>query len=175
MTLPAKIRDGLRTQLWSEADSCDWFLMVAPEKSRQYDDWVVREDVGGLLSRYMDPREVRVYLKDTVIKEYAIQRMQSHERAFRVLGLAPDSRVVEEYRKPHGRRLEDGRIVCWGPASNWKAIVMAVFERSRLQGLSPYAVVLVGATGRFKSATTRGLVEDAAGRLGIGCVAWLDS
>jgi len=175
MTLPARVREDLRTQLWHEADSCDWLLMAAPQKSRQYDDWVVREDVGGVLSHYMDPREVRVYLKDTVIKEYALQRMQSQEQAFRILGLSSDLGVVEEYRKPHGRRLDDGRVVCWGPASNWKAIVMAVFERSRVKGLRSYAVVLTGATGRFKSAAARGLVEDAAGRLGIERVAWLDS
>jgi len=175
MTLPAAVRDAIRQKLWAEADCCDWLRMAAPDKSRQYDDWVIREDVGGALSRYMDPREIRVYLKDSVIKEYAIRRSHSHQRAFRVLGIDHGTRVDEEYLKPHGRRLAGGRVVCWGPASNWKAILMAAFERARSPGLSAQAVVLVGATGRFKSAAVREVVEDAASRLGIERVAWLDS
>ena len=174
MTIPADIRDSVREQLWSEADSIGWLDLSAPDKSRKYDDWVVREDVGGILARHMDARQVRVYLKDTVMKSYTLRRMESHERPFRVLGIRCDARVAEEYVKPHGRRLDDGRLVCWGSASNWKAVLMATFERCRAGHYASVGVVLTGASGRYQVAQFRELVEEAAERLNVGRVAWLE-
>ncbi|MBN1459474.1 MAG: hypothetical protein JXA57_08050 [Armatimonadetes bacterium] len=174
MSLPRDLRDRLRRQLWDEADELRWMRLSSRDKSGHYDDWVVREDIGGQLSRHMDPREIRVYLKDSVLKPYAAQRMESEERPFRVLGLAPDVSVVDVYTKPHGRRLSDGRIICWGPAANWKAILMALHERAFSAGLLPYAAVLHSAQGRFMSTDTRAIVDAAAERLGIERVIWLE-
>lgn len=174
MSIPDDIRGNLRAQLWAEADTIGWSDLSGSDKSRRYDDWVVREDVGGVLGRYMDARAVRVYIKDTVMKSYASQQSESHERPFRVLGVEPEAEVVEDYVKPHGRRLADGRIVSWGKASNWKAILMAQFERCRNGDYTSGGVVLSGACGRYQSAAFRALVEDAAGRLATGRVAWLE-
>lgn len=174
MSLPPDLRDRIRQQLWGEADDLDWTRLSSRDKSGHYDDWVVREDIGGQLSRHMDPREVRVYLKDSVLKPYTTQRMESEERPFRVLGLGADISVVELYTKPHGRRLSDGRIVCWGPAANWKAILMALHERAFSEGLSPYAAVMHSAQGRFMSTDMRVIVDAAAQRLGIERVIWLE-
>lgn len=174
MSVPKKIRDAVRELLWAEADAIGWLDLSAPDKSRRYDDWVVREDVGGTLGRYLDPRQVRVYLKDTVMKDYSLLRMQSHDRPFRVLGIEAEAAVAKEYVKPHGRLLADGRVVCWGSASNWKAVLMAQFERSRPACCVPTGVVLTGASGRYLSADFRCVVEEAARLLRVGRVVWLE-
>jgi hypothetical protein len=174
VSIPDGVRENLRVQLWAEADTIGWSSLSGPDKSRRYDDWVVREDVGGKLGQYMDARAVRVYLKDTVMKSYTLRRLESHERPFRVLGVEPEAEVIEEYVKPHGCRMADGRIISWGSASNWKAIVMAQFERCRHSGCTSGGIVLFGASGRYQSASFRSLVEDAAGRLGTERVAWLE-
>lgn len=174
MSLPSDLRDRIRQELWEEADELDWMRLSSRDKSGHYDDWVVREDIGGRLSRHMDPREVRVYLKDSVLKPYAAHQMESEERPFRVLGLPSDTAVVQRYEKPHGRRLSDGRVICWGRAANWKAILMALHERSFSEGLSPWAAVLHSSQGRFMSADKRALVDAAAERLGIERLIWLE-
>jgi hypothetical protein len=174
VSIPDNVRESLRDQLWAEADTIGWSTLSGPDKSRRYDDWVVREDVGGKLGRHMDARAVRVYLKDTVMKGYALRRLESHERPFRVLGVELEAEVVEDYVKPHGRRLADGRIISWGSASNWKAILMAQFERCRHRNCTSGGIVLSGASGRYQSAAFRALVEDAAGLLGTGRIAWLE-
>ena len=174
MSIPQGTRKRIREQLWAEADSLGWIQLSGPDKSRQYDDWVVREDIGGALSRHMDARQVRVYLKDSVMKPYAHHHMESPERPFRVLGLDSAIAVAEEYTKPHGRRLADNRVVCWGPASNWKAVIMAAFERSHLATANAHAVVLFRAQGRYRSDSLRALIEEASARLGIERVVWLE-
>jgi len=175
MKVPGGVSKAVGEKLWAEAAAMTWSHMSAQAKARQYEDWASREDIGGVLARHMDSREIRVYLKDTLMKGYTRQAMMSHERPFRVLGLPPESKVVETYIKPHGRRLNDDRILCWGPASNWKAVVLSVYERAKAQnGLIPFAAILTDASGHFQDSAFRDLVQDAARRLGVERVVWLE-
>ncbi len=83
---------------------------------------------------------------------------------------------MEVYEKPHGQRLADGRVICWGKAEDWKAILMALHERTySRRGIKPFGVVLSQASGRFQDSHTRSLVEDAARKIGIEKVVWLDT
>jgi hypothetical protein len=173
--VPSEVSKAVAQIVWAEASQLDWPHMSPQSKARQYEDWASREDVGGVLARHMDSREVRVYVKDTLMKTYSRQTLASHERPFRVLGLGSEAETAESYVKPHGRRIVDGRILCWGPASNWKAVVVSVYERSGAEdGLVPFGAVLTRATGRFRDDRFRKLVEDVATRLGIERVIWLD-
>lgn len=176
MSVPGSASQQLSALLWAEADAIGWLHMSNHDKALKYDDWVKRPDVGGVLSLHIDPRQVRVYLKDTLLKAYSRQRQGDPVRPFRVLGLSDSCSVAEEYEKPHGRRLTDGRVVCWGTADNWKAVVMACFERASLApDAVPYAVVLSGASGRLLTSEVREIAEKAAGQLGIGRVHWLST
>lgn len=175
MSIPDSLRLELRKRLWSIADQIGWFSLSAGEKAKQYEIWTRDPEIGGTLARYMDPGQIRVYLKDTLLKDYGRTRLSDLERPLRVLDLPNDVNIAETYIKPHGRRLADGRVFCWGRADGWKTILMAVHERAfRAGGGSPYAAILMFSSGRYRQGDSRSVVEDASEKLGIEKTIWLD-
>lgn len=174
MRIPADVREGLREKLWSLGDQLDWSRLEWYEKSSLYESWTRDPTIGGHLAHFMDPNKVRVYLKDTVMKAYTRTRQANPANAFRALGLEASCSVVEEYERPHGRRLADGRVIAWGSAEDWKLILMAVHERSfGLSEVRPHACVLLSSVGKFSQPSVRSMVEGAATKLGIERLAWL--
>ena len=102
-------------------------------------------------------------------------RSSSHERPFRILGIASTIEISETYEKPHGRRLGDGKVICWGQADDWKAVLMGLHERAYARrDFAPHAAVLFRAVGRYHAPVVRMMIEDAATRLGIERLLWLD-
>jgi hypothetical protein len=83
--------------------------------------------------------------------------------------------VTEDYIKPHGRLLFDRRVVCWGLAKDWKAVLLAAYERAYRNLGKPYAAVLLRGVGKMAQPSERRMVEDLAGRLGIEKVVWLEA
>ena len=174
MTVPRVVRDSVRQHLWEIADRNSWETLPIPSKSTYYESWAKDPRIGGLLERFIDRRRVRTYLKDTIMKAYGRARMADDSLPLRVLNIGREITVEEAFDKPHGRRLSDGRIICWGRADEWKNILMAVHERSHLTSGCPYAAVLIGATGRFQQVDVRSTIEDAADKLGIRQLVWLE-
>lgn len=175
MSVPDQIREELKTRLWREADTIGWSYLPRPAKSRYYDNWAKDPAIGGVIERYVDRRQIRHYLKDTILKRYSAARKADADRPLRVLGIPADAVVVEEYEKPHGRRLEDGTVVAWGRAREWKALLTGLHERAfAAPEFRPHGVVLFQATGRFADARVRNMVEDAATKLGVPRVIWLE-
>jgi hypothetical protein len=173
MSVPAQIREEMRAQLWNEADRLNWVALSASDKSRYYTIWTETEDLGGQLGQYIDPRKVRVYIKDTLLKAYARESSARHDLAFRVLGIPPDTLTVETYIKPHGRLLVDQRHIAWSRANEWKVTLMALHERAFPNGI-PFGVVLTKAGAKYSHQQDRAVVESAAKKLGIQRVVWLD-
>ena len=173
--IPEDIRDGLREKLWGTADDLGWASLNDSERSRWYEKWTKDPAIGGQLAHFMDPRKVRVYIKDSLIKPYERARLLASEaEIWRALDLDPPTSTAQNFIKPHGCRLEDGRVICWGKSRDWKLILMAIFERGRTSHEGrPFGVVLLE-TGKTSNEGTRNLVRDAARRLGIECVAWLE-
>ena len=123
----------------------------------------------------MDPRKVRVYIKDTLLKSYTRERMADPSAAFRVLGIPEEAACSETFIKPNGRRLPDGRIVCWSFASEWKLTLLAVFERAYWNPeASAFGAVLFHAAEQFPELSTRTIVEDVARRLSISHFRWVE-
>ena len=175
MSVPDTTRTVLKEKLWQRADDLAWDTLSPTDKSHQYEAWTKDPEIGGRLGRYMGQGQVRVYIKDTLLKDYTRSRLAGHERPFRVLGIPEAAYVVETYTKPHGRRLEDGRVICWGRADDWKTILMALHERTFGNSHScPHAAVFLYSLGRFHEMHARVLVEDAATKLGVAIVIWLD-
>ena len=175
MSVPYIARTALKKKLWQRADGLGWAYLSPTDKSRHYEAWTKSPEIGGHLGRYMEQGQVRVYIKDTLLKDYTRSRLADHERPFRVLGISEGVYVVETYTKPHGRRLEDGRVICWGRADDWKTILMALYERTFGNShCYPHAVVFLNSLGRFHEIQARVLVEGAATKLGIAKVIWLD-
>lgn len=173
--IPPAIRDGLRDKLWAQCDDLGWMALPDTERARYYEQWTRDAQIGGQLAHVMDARKVRVYIKDSLVKPYVRARLSLNDiEVWRLLGLTDLDRPVQTYIKPHGRRLEDGRVIGWGRSRDWKSVLMAVFERARAQkGLSSFGVVLLE-SGKTESDRARALVREAAHRLGIEKLAWLE-
>ena len=175
MSVPDTMRAALKGRLWRRADDLGWMTLSPTDKSHHYEEWTKAPEFGGRLGRYMDPGQVRVYIKDTLLKDYTRTRLADHERPFRVLRIPKTARVAETYTKPHGKKLADGRVICWGRAEDWKTILMALHERTYCKPCSYlHASVFVYSLGKFQEMHTQKMVEDAATKLGIAIVKWLD-
>lgn len=175
MRIPEQIRDGLRDKLWHTADKLGWASLNDAERSRIYERWTTDPTIGGQLAHFMDPRKVRVYIKDSLIKPYERARLLASEaEIWSALKIAPPTNAIETFIKPHGCRLDDGRVICWGKSRDWKLVLMAVFERSCVMNDSrPFGVVLLE-TGKTSGAGMRHLVKEAATCLKIEKLAWLE-
>jgi hypothetical protein len=175
VTVPDHVREELRRVLWEKADALGWSDLSASDKTRHYEHWTQDVNVGGTLARYMDPPRVRVYLKDAVFKPYSRAKLGDWVRCARALGLESEP-VAESFIKPHGRRLSDGRVISWGPASSWKAVLMALHERTfGRDSTEPCAAVFLRAIGRYREDRARRMVEDAAAKLNVKRVVWLET
>jgi hypothetical protein len=173
MRIPNAVRTALRARVWAEAERLGWDALTNLERSQRYDVWTDDPEVGGVIERYVDKGQVRVYIKDTILKRYAQHRLGDPARVLRVLRIPADAAVAAEYRQPHGRALADGRLVAWGRAEEWRLVLMALHERAfGAPDLRPYGAVLLQAGGRFEGVSAA--AGDAARRLGIEQVVWLD-
>jgi hypothetical protein len=176
MSIPAKVRLAVRERVWSLAKEVDWPTLPDSARSRKYEEWTRDPEIGGLLGNYVDPKQVRVYIKDSVIKPYVIALRSDQARTFRALDIPHDALMAEGYLKPHGRRLEDGRVVCWGQARDWKLVLLAVWERAyENPSATPYGAVLNSATGQWAADAFRAKALDLAQRLGVRHLIWLDA
>ena len=165
----------IKKKLWKAADEIGWPTLSDQQKSSLYEEWIRDPEVGGALSRYLDPGNIRVYIKDTIMKPYGRERIKEFSPILRLLRLPEDAQSLETYIKPHGRRLMDGKVICWGLTRDWKAILFAVFERAHLANLGdPFAAVLLFPTGKYQQPAHREMVEAASAKLGIGQVVWYE-
>ncbi|MDZ4168210.1 MAG: hypothetical protein U1E26_00950 [Coriobacteriia bacterium] len=172
--VPAAIRQRIREVVWSRADAVGWIDLPAADKTRVYGDWVRDNDIGQVLVRYMDENRVRVYLKDTVLKGYTRNRTCDATRPLRIAFGDDAVSLASRFEKPHGALTTDGRQVAWGPAAEWKTILVTVFERAREVGADQSVAVLLKAGGPYRDPEVRGTVEAAAACLDIKAVHWIE-
>jgi len=174
--IPDDIRDAIREAFWVQADAIGWSSLNDSERAGTYERWTNDPELGGKLAYFMDPRKVRVYIKDSLIKPYERARLLSTQGSiFECLGLSLPANPKGIFIKPHGCVADDGRVVCWGKSRDWKLVLIAAFERAELNSeYSAFGVVLLE-TGKTSSDRSRNLVRDVASRLGIHKVVWLES
>jgi hypothetical protein len=175
MKVPDAVNRRLRDILWGEAERLGWTTMSDQQKSALYEDWLKREDVGQVLSRYLDPGSVRVYIKDTIMKPFVRYRIKDITPVLAALEIANDTPFARDYIKPHGRLFRDGRVICWGLARDWKDVLFSVVERAlRTPAGTSYAAVLLYPSGKVSQPSERGLINEASRRLGIQRLCWRD-
>lgn len=173
MNVPDEIRDKLKVELWRRADEIDWLALGSLEKSQRYENWAHETTIGGMLAHYMDVRQIRLYIKDTLLKKYPQTRLADAAKPLGLLAIPASTSVVTVFTRPHGRRLSDGRIVCWGRANDWKSVLMAAHERAfRQHGARPHGVVLLQSSMKFGTNEAREVVIDAGRKLGIETLIW---
>lgn len=176
MKVPDAAYRRIKQRLWAVADQRNWPTLSDQQKSTLYEEWLRDENVGGVLSRYLNTGSVRVYIKDTIMKPYGRERIKDFPPILKLLGLPADARVTETYIKPHGRRLADGKVICWGLARDWKAILFAAFERAFVAGPgTPFAAVIMFPTGKSQQPEYRQMIQTAAEKLGVTRLVWYDA
>lgn len=174
--LPTDIRDRIRQRIWEKADELDWSRISDVERTVWYENWTKDNEVGGVLSHFMDARKVRVYIKDSLLKPFLRSRLQDGwGRVLLAINLGEsEAPFKKSYDKPHGRQLLDGRIVCWGNSREWKSILISVFERAYQVDVGiPYAAVLME-SGRTTNDGMREMILDASKKLGLHHLAWIE-
>lgn len=175
MSLPSEVRKQVREELWALADNMGWIHMSSHDKAKIYENWSRDPRIGGRLGRYMDPRRIRTYIKNSLMGGYGRERLSDESRPLRVLGLSENAHLVEKHERPHGALLEDGRIIAWGPASSWRDILLSLHERAHgSDAIRPFGMVLFRATGAYRESQKRKMVEDAATKLGVEKAVWLE-
>lgn len=175
MKLPDSVRSSIRDLLWKRATDLGWSSLPDTDRSRYYEQWTREEAIGGKLGHYMDPRKIRVYIKDSLLKSYERTRVSSTEQdILAVLDIDPNLKVIRRYIKPHGLLFIDDKLVAWGKSRDWKLILMAVYERAVMnQGTIAFGTVLLE-SGNTLDESRRTLVRGAAAQLGIARVEWID-
>ncbi len=175
--LPKDIRDELKRRLWKAADDLGWLSLSDVSKSDHYDNWAKDPQIGGKLERFLGQREVRHYIKDGLLKIYCRERRGAElEPICRLAGVKGAISPVERFERPHGCVLEDGRVVCWGAAAQWKIVVMAIHERCfGDDDRKLFAVVFTQAAAHFGDRAPRLVAEDAAHKLGVTHIKWRDT
>jgi hypothetical protein len=72
--------------------------------------------------------------------------------------------------------LDDGRVIGWGRAAEWKTILMALHERAfPLVDARPFGAVFLEATGRYGEKEVREMVNAAAEHLKVERLIWLET
>jgi hypothetical protein len=143
-------------------------------KNTYYTNWTNDPAIGGVLSRWVGVGGVKSYLKDAVLKVYVRRSRSDHKKPLAKIGLNPSADVIKKFEKPHGVRLTDGKIVCWGRSKQWKIVLMALHERSFADLDSTlYGAVLLDSADGFGDQGARQVVENAATKLGIRKLAWV--
>lgn len=164
----------MKMVLWRQADELQWHALGPSEKSRYYTVWTESEAIGRRLSAFMDPRSVRVYIKDTLLKGYGREKLNEHQdQIFRIVRRS-EADICDSFIKPHGFRFADQSLVAWGRADDWKVILGSIFERMEGHTINDVVVVFFRSAPRFMRDDSRGLVEKAASRLGVTKVVWFD-
>lgn len=173
-SLPSDLKERLKQQLWDQADQMDWLSLTDRDRSDMYERWAVNRDIGTVLARYMDARQVRVYIKDSLMKAYIRGRMEASESlVYEVLGINKDAGVLRTFIKPHGKHLSDGRVLCWGSVRDWKLLLMSVYERSFVDKAVPFAAVFIDRKGIALEHWP--MIAEAATRLRIERVELVDA
>lgn len=171
--VPSHVRETAKRTLWADADRLQWDALTPMEKAKYYQQWT-DSDVGRSLAAHMDARAVRVFIKDTLLKDYSRHALKKHQEAvLRVCG-RPADQIAAEFIKPHGLRFQDGSQVVWGRADDWKSLLGAAFERTYGQEGGQASVIFFRAAPRYTRKSSREMVDQAALRLGIGVTHWFD-
>ncbi len=173
MNVPDDIRVSLKKRLWKIADDIDWLALGPVEKTQYYENWARDPEIGGVVSHFLDVRQIRLYIKDTLLRRYPQARLGDTRKPYRLLSICESTESSQSFTRPHGRLLTDGRVISWGRADNWKLVLMATHERAfqAKKGI-PFGVLLMQASARYGTAESRAVVTDAASKLGIQAVAW---
>lgn len=169
-----EIKKAIALKVYQKADELDWGHLTIPERQRQYENWTSDPDIGGKLAEIMPVNRVRVYLKDTVLRQYSKKHKVSIVQLIDSLNIKYDA-ITRIYEKPEGVLCDGLNLYTTTAAKDWKSALASAFERAYLMGHKRENLLIITdhIVGRFVDQEYRELIEDAASRLEISVV-WLN-
>lgn len=150
------------------ADKADWQHLTIPQRKKFYEEWTEDPQIGGLLSRVMEPHRIRVYLKDTVMKNYSRKQKPNLQNLLEGMSLE-FLEINKQFIKPEALLLDQTKLYTLTIAKEWKGAIMSAFERGyEIGSLEINTVFITDHTnGRFVDKYYRDLIDCAARKLGI--------
>jgi hypothetical protein len=160
LSFPNTVRDEVLRELYKQAELADWELMNSPQKSQQYARWIDDPAIGGRLTQFHTAEDVRVWLKDVPMKEYAraldgvgpyaeytSKRLSDISELIR-RALGDQWTVVPGTlgEKPLHCSASDGthvRYVCWGKPGTFRDLVWAAVKMAIKIGNHPMVIVSI--------------------------------
>lgn len=167
------IKEKVTRKIHKLADRHQWSRLSINARRKLYEEWTNDPEIGGALSQIIDANRVRVYLKDTVMKNYARTRRPELANLLNTLSI-PCGSVTKKYSKPSALLCDGSSLYTLTVAKEWKTSLMSAFERASEEGDMVRNTVFISehTVGRFVDASYRALIEAAARRLDIEVV-WL--
>ncbi|MGW5703487.1 hypothetical protein [Amycolatopsis japonica] len=160
--VPKEVRDAVIEEIYRQVEQVDWEDLSDRDKSAHYARWVADANIGDVLADYYTADGMRVWLKDTPLKEYA--------RAVEDFGpfakytkkrLTPATEFVpsilgSEWKQVPGSIREkpmhclfsngaQARYVCWGKPRSFSILLWAAVNNAINSSTRPLIVVFLRA------------------------------
>ena len=168
-----EIKAAIAQRIYDLADAADWMHLNIEQRKQYYEIWTTDPQIGGILSQVIEPRRIRVYLKDTIMKTYARSRRPTLKSLLISMSISY-KRITKEFEKPQALLCDGTQMYTLAPAKEWKIAIMSAFERScEVRKLEKNIVFITEyTTRRFVDKEYRDMIDAAAQRLDI-VVHWL--
>lgn len=186
LNIPSDLRERLLIEIYRQADEMDWEFLSNAQKTAQYRKWIEDPRVGGVLTDHHPEKDVRVWLKDVPMKEYARSqegighyvryipmRFRGPEEVVRAAfgsdwTMLPDTVDV----KPnHCLATDDvtSRYVFWGRDAQFKDLLYAALEMAVTTQNEP-AIVITTRDGEHVSEEAKALRKGIAAHCKISVI-----
>lgn len=163
-----QIKKNIAKKIHLIADKVDWSHLSIPERQKYYEEWTDDPNIGGVLSQIMEPRRIRVYLKDTIMKDYAKSKRPELRKLLGSLSYSCNV-AIKEYIKPVGLLCDKNKLYTIAVAKEWKIALLSAFERGyEAKNVKENILFIIDHTsGRFVDISYRKLIEDSSAKLGV--------
>jgi len=168
LELPGNPRQDIIKRVRELADKADWYHLKIHERSALYAQWVNDPTIGGELAKTEGAERVRIFLKDTVIKQYMREKRPKLRYLLKQMSL--DCRyVTREFEKPVALLCDSKRLYTLALAKEWRVAILSAYERAH--GVTGLVENLVFFTDhdvdRYTDRSYKALIESAAEKLDV--------
>lgn len=165
------IKLKITKEIYAIADEIDWLHLTISERQKHYEIWTADPNIGGQLEEVIDPRRVRVYLKDTIMKQYSKSKRPDLKKLLSQYSITYE-KITREFSKPVSLLCDTRDLYTLAVAKEWKTAIMSAFERGySVRNLRQNKIFITDHTiGRFVDQSYRTLIQTAGYKLGIEIV-----
>lgn len=167
-----EVRRTVARRVHEIANASDWAHLNITERKAFYEKWTADNNIGGMLRQIMPASRIRVYLKDTIIRDYTRALRPSLEGMLKNKNI--DCGATKQFNKPKAILCDKKALYTLAAALEWKGALLSAFERAHeARALEINKVFFIQhSRDRFVDSSYRAMIEDAARKLGIS-IEWV--